>query len=167
MKKVAILMGSDNDWEIMKETVRILEEAGVETVIKVTSIHKNPEETIKLVKELEKEVEVIICGAGGAFHLAGVTAGLVSIPVIAVPLALPPFQGWDSLLASLQMPKGIPVGVMSVGKWGAVNGALFALRILGVKYAEIKEKVKKLQEKERENMKEKDKRVRKWKEQKL
>lgn len=153
-------MGSDRDWEVMKETVRVLEEAGVEVEVGVTSVHKDLEGTREIVERLNRSVDVIICGAGGAFHLAGVVAGITDLPVIAVPLALPPFEGWDALLASLQMPGGIPVAVMSVGKWGAINAGLLALRILGVKEKEVRGKVKEMREGLRKSVQEKDKRVR-------
>ncbi len=153
-------MGSDRDWEVMRETVRVLREGGVEVEVRVTSVHKDLEGTKKLVEELNQRVEAIVCGAGGAFHLAGVVAGITDLPVIAVPLALPPFEGWDALLASLQMPGGIPVAVMSVGKWGAINAGLLALRILGIKEEKVRDKVREMREGLRKSVQEKDGKVR-------
>lgn len=165
MSKVSVVMGSDRDFDIMKEAVEILQEAGVKVEVKVMSIHKSPEKTIAYAKALDKqETEVIIAGAGAAFHLAGVIAGLTTIPVIAVPLALPPFQGWDALLSSLQMPAGIPVAVMSVGKWGAKNAALFALRILALKDANLQQFLLHHREKLAKEVEEKENRVKKCRE---
>ncbi len=160
-----MVMGSDKDFEVMKEAVRILEEAGVEVETGVMSIHKSPEKTIEYAKSLEKRgVKVIIAGAGGAFHLAGVIAGLTTIPVIAVPLSLPPFEGWDSLLASLQMPSGVPVAVMSVGEWGSRNAALFALRILALKEEKFRGFLLNYRDKLARDVEDKENRVKKCRE---
>jgi len=155
-----VVMGSDKDFTVMEDTLKILKEAGVPYEVRVLSIHKSPEETYRYAKELERKgIKVVICGAGGAFHLAGVISALTTLPVIAVPLAVEPFQGMDSLLSSLQMPEGIPVAVMSVGKWGAKNAAIMALRILGVENKKIKEWIRGWGEEMRREIESKDKKV--------
>ena len=155
---VGIIMGSDSDYPVMQETVKVLDELEIGYEVKVLSAHKTPQETMEYAASAEKRgIEVIITAAGGAFHLGGVVAACTHLPVIAVPLAVEPFKGWDALFSALQMPGGIPVAVMSVGKWGARNAAIFAAKILALKYPDCKEKVAEYREKVRAEVREKSK----------
>jgi len=145
MPKVAVIMGSKSDWEYMKEAVEILRNFGVETEVKVVSAHRTPEFMVEFAKTAEKRgIEIIIAGAGGAAHLPGMTASLTHLPVIGVPIPSKNLNGLDSLLSIVQMPYGVPVATVAIG--GAKNAALLALRILGIKYPDIGEKVKKFME---------------------
>ena len=140
--KILILMGSDSDWEVMRAGMEILKEFEVPFSARVSSAHRTPERTLELVRQAEREgVEVIIAGAGAAAHLAGVIAGHTLLPVIAVPLDATSLQGLDALLATVQMPAGIPVACMAIGKAGAANAALFALQILAVNDPGLKERL--------------------------
>jgi phosphoribosylaminoimidazole carboxylase PurE protein len=140
--KILILMGSDSDWEVMRAGMEILKEFEVPFSARVSSAHRTPERTLELVRQAEREgVEVIIAGAGAAAHLAGVVAGHTLLPVIAVPLDATSLQGLDALLATVQMPAGIPVACMAIGKAGAANAALFALQILAVNDPGLKERL--------------------------
>jgi len=130
--KVLILMGSDSDWEVMSEAKKALDEMGVLCEVHVSSAHRTPERTGRLAREAAgRGIEVIICGAGAAAHLAGVVAAVTELPVLGVPLAATELRGLDALLATLQMPGGVPVGTLSIGKAGARNAGLLAARILG------------------------------------
>jgi phosphoribosylaminoimidazole carboxylase PurE protein len=128
---VGIVMGSDSDLPIMKEAARLLEELNVPYEMQIASAHRTPDRAAEYARTAaERGLRVIVAGAGGAFHLAGVVAAHTSLPVIAVPLASSPLAGLDALLAAVQMPGGVPVGVMAVGKAGAVNAGIFAAQIL-------------------------------------
>lgn len=128
---VGVLMGSDSDLAVMGEAVRVLEEFGVPCEITVASAHRSPARVEKYVRSAEERgIQVLIAGAGGAAHLAGVVASRTTLPVIAVPLASSPLTGFDALLASVQMPPGVPVAVVSVGAWGVRNAAILAVQIL-------------------------------------
>jgi 5-(carboxyamino)imidazole ribonucleotide mutase len=145
MPKVAVIMGSKSDWEYMKEAVEILRNFGVETEVRVVSAHRTPEFMVEFAKTAEKRgIEIIIAGAGGAAHLPGMTSSLTHLPVIGVPIPSKNLNGLDSLLSIVQMPYGVPVATVAIG--GAKNAALLALRILGIKYPDIAEKVKKFME---------------------
>jgi len=141
--KVLILMGSDSDWEVMSEARKALEELGVPSEVHVSSAHRTPARTGALAREAAgRGVEVIICGAGAAAHLAGVVAAETELPVLGVPLAASDLQGLDALLATVQMPAGIPVGTLAIGKAGARNAGLLAGRILARGDAAVAEKVR-------------------------
>jgi len=128
---VGIVMGSDSDLPIMNETARLLEELKVPYEMQIASAHRTPDRAAEYARSAaERGLRVIVAGAGGAFHLAGVVAAHTILPVIAVPLASSPLAGFDALLAAVQMPGGVPVGVMAVGKAGAVNAGIFAAQIL-------------------------------------
>lgn len=128
---VGIVMGSDSDLPIMTETARMLQELGVPYEVEIASAHRSPQRTSEYARSaVERGLRVIVVGAGGAFHLAGVLAAQTVLPVVAVPLATSPLDGWDSLLAAVQMPGGVPVAVMAVGKAGAVNAAILSAQIL-------------------------------------
>jgi 5-(carboxyamino)imidazole ribonucleotide mutase len=130
-ERVAILMGSQSDWEVMKPAEQVLAELGVESDVRVISAHRTPERLIRFLADAESErIGVVICGAGGAAHLAGVTASHTLLPVLGVPIESSPLRGLDALLATVQMPGGIPVGTLGVGRSGAKNAGLLAAAIL-------------------------------------
>ena len=131
--KVAIFMGSSSDSDVMDEAARFLSEMGIPYHITVTSAHRSPARTRKLVAELtEAGVQVFIVGAGGAAHLGGVVAAETALPVIGVPLGSSPLSGWDALLSTAQMPGGVPVATMAIGKAGAKNAGVLACQILAL-----------------------------------
>jgi len=146
---VGIVMGSDSDLPVMQETARLLEELNVPYEMEIASAHRAPDRAAEYARSAAgRGLRVIVAGAGGAFHLAGVVAAHTTLPVIAVPLAGSPLGGLDALLAAVQMPGGVPVGVMAVGKAGAVNAGIFAAQILatsdqtlGRRLAQYKEKL--------------------------
>ena len=138
---VGIIMGSKSDWETMKHCSETLKKFKVKHEVRVISAHRTPKRLHKFVKCAEKnKMEIIIAGAGGAAHLAGVTASLTTIPVLGIPIESK-LRGLDSLLATVQMPKGIPVGTLAIGKAGAINAALLAVSILSTKYKIILKKL--------------------------
>ncbi len=145
--KVLILMGSDSDWEAMSEAKKALDEMGISCEVHVSSAHRTPERTGRLAREATgRGVEVIICGAGAAAHLAGVVAAETELPVLGVPLATTDLRGLDALLATAQMPGGVPVGTLGIGKAGARNAGLLAARILGRADGAIAAKVREQRE---------------------
>jgi len=140
--KVAILMGSDSDLEIMKEAKSVLDEFQVESDVKVLSAHRSPELLAKYVKEApQNKISVFICGAGGAAHLAGSVGALTTLPVIGVPIDATSLRGLDALLATVQMPAGIPVATVAVGKSGARNAGILATQILALADPELQKKL--------------------------
>ena len=142
MKFVSVLMGSKSDYEIMREAVKILEKFQVPYELLITSAHRTPERTHNYVKEAEeKGAKVFICGAGMAAHLAGVVASLTTRPVIGVPMPSGMMDGLDALLSTVQMPGGMPVATLAVGKAGAKNAAYLALQILANSDEELKVKL--------------------------
>jgi 5-(carboxyamino)imidazole ribonucleotide mutase len=129
--RVAILMGSPNDYEEMKPAEEVLKRLGVETDVRVISAHRTPDRLQRFLSGAEDAgVEVLICGAGGAAHLAGVTAAHTLLPVLGVPIQNSPLSGLDSLLSTVQMPGGIPVATFGIGRSGAKNAGLFAAAML-------------------------------------
>ena len=129
--RVAILMGSPNDYEEMKPAEEVLKRLAVETDVRVISAHRTPERLERFLAGAEDAgIEVVICGAGGAAHLAGVTAAHTLLPVLGVPIQASPLSGLDSLLSTVQMPGGIPVATFGIGKSGAKNAGLFAAAML-------------------------------------
>jgi phosphoribosylamine--glycine ligase len=133
-EKVLILMGSDSDLPVMEGTAKMLQEFKIPYRMTVSSAHRTPDRTVKLVRDAEKKgVEVIIAGAGAAAHLAGVIAAHTTLPVIGVPIDSSPLEGIDSLYSTVQMPPGIPVATMAVGRAGAKNAGIFAAQIIGLK----------------------------------
>ena len=140
---VGILMGSESDWPIMAETAKILEKLNVPFEVNVSSAHRSPALTREYALKAEKRgLKVIIAGAGGAAHLAGVVASETILPVIGVPMETSSLKGADSLYSTVQMPGGIPVATMAIGKAGAKNAALFAACILSLKSAVFKKRLK-------------------------
>ena len=130
---VSIVMGSDSDLEIMREAGKVLDEFGIDYEIDVTSAHRSPDRTADYARKAAgRGIRVIIAGAGGAAHLAGVIAAHTTVPVIGVPIPSTPLQGMDSLLATVQMPAGIPVAAVAIGKPGATNAGILAAQVLAL-----------------------------------
>jgi phosphoribosylaminoimidazole carboxylase PurE protein len=140
--KVAIIMGSDSDMPVMNEATRILEENGVDFEVKILSAHRSPDDVTKFAQSARKNgLRVIIAGAGGAAHLAGVIASHTTLPVIGVPMETKELKGLDSLLSIVQMPSGVPVATVTIGKTGARNAAILALEILSLQDNRIEKKL--------------------------
>lgn len=145
--KVAILMGSDSDLDTMRETVSVLEKFGVGYDIKVLSAHRTPDLVVKYVRSARaRGIQVLIGAAGGAAHLAGTIAANTTLPVIGVPIETSSLSGLDSLLSTVQMPSGIPVATVAIGKGGASNAGYLAIQILAASDASM---VRKLEEHKR------------------
>jgi 5-(carboxyamino)imidazole ribonucleotide mutase len=137
---VGIIMGSTSDWETMEHASNTLKGIGVRHETRVVSAHRTPDLLFQYAESAEKRgIEVIIAGAGGAAHLPGMTASKTVLPVLGVPVESQALKGLDSLLSIAQMPGGIPVGTLAIGKAGAINAALLAAAILGAKYPHIRE----------------------------
>jgi len=136
--RVAVYMGSDSDLSTMVEAARVLEKIGIPYELEVTSAHRTPDRTVELVRGArERGVRVFVVGAGAAAHLAGVVAAHTTLPVLGVPLSASDLQGLDALLATVQMPAGIPVGTLAIGKAGAANAAWLAASILALSDAAL------------------------------
>lgn len=143
--KVAVIMGSTSDYEIMSAAIKVLEEFGVEYEKKVISAHRTPDLMCEYAKSArERGIGVIIAGAGGAAHVAGVVAGMTTVPVIGVPIQTKALGGMDSLLSIVQMPGGIPVATMAIN--GAKNAGLFAVQILALTDSALAQKLMKFRE---------------------
>lgn len=139
---VSVVMGSDFDLPVMQETTRILDTFGIPYEVFLTSAHRSPERTSSFARQAaQRGIKVIIVGAGAAAHLAGVIASQTILPVIGVPLKATSFMGLDALLSTVQMPGGIPVATMAVGRAGAKNAALLAIRILSLDDEGLREKL--------------------------
>tara|TARA_B100001250_G_scaffold408603_1_gene431309 strand:- start:506 stop:997 length:492 start_codon:yes stop_codon:yes gene_type:complete len=140
---VGVIMGSKSDWEIMKNCCDTLKLLKIKFDARVISAHRTPRRLEKFISYAERNnYEVIIAAAGGAAHLAGVTASLTTIPILGVPMTSIT-KGIDSLLSTVQMPAGVPVATLAIGKPGAINAALFSAHILSIKYPKIKQNLKK------------------------
>ena len=140
--QVSIVMGSDSDLEIMREAGKALEGFGIEYEIDVTSAHRSPDRTAEFARQAAgRGIRVIIAGAGGAAHLAGVIAAHTTLPVIGVPIPSTSLNGMDSLLSTVQMPAGIPVATVAIGKPGATNAGILAAQIIGVGDAGVAKKL--------------------------
>ena len=140
--QVGVIMGSDSDFPVMEKTLSILKKFDIPYYVTVSSAHRTPDKASKLAIEAKaKGIKVLICGAGHAAHLAGVIAAHTTLPVIGVPIDSSALQGMDSLLATVQMPPGIPVSTMAIGKSGAHNAGIFAAQILGVSDPAMAEKL--------------------------
>jgi len=136
---VGVIMGSHSDWEVMQHTVKQLEALGVPCEARVISAHRTPDVLFEYASTAaQRGLEIIIAAAGGAAHLAGVTAAKTSLPVLGVPMESASLKGLDSLLSMVQMPGGVPVGTLAIGKPGAINAALLATAMLGNKYPEYR-----------------------------
>src|SRR5213082_852860 len=145
---VSIVMGSDSDLEVMREVAKALEGFGIAYEMDIASAHRSPARTAEYARRAAgRGVRVIIAGAGGAAHLAGVIAAETTLPVIGVPIPSTSLQGMDSLLATVQMPAGIPVATVAIGKAGATNAAILAAQIIALSDAEMANKMKAHKEK--------------------
>jgi 5-(carboxyamino)imidazole ribonucleotide mutase len=141
---VGIIMGSTSDWDTMTHAAQTLDELGVPYETRVVSAHRTPDLLFSYASEAEKRgIEVVIAGAGGAAHLPGMAASKTVLPVFGVPVESKALKGLDSLLSIAQMPGGIPVGTLAIGKAGAINAALLAAAALGNKYPKIRESLRK------------------------
>jgi 5-(carboxyamino)imidazole ribonucleotide mutase len=150
---VGVIMGSASDWETMEHVATTLAAMGVPHETRVVSAHRTPDLLFEYASSAEQRgVEVIIAGAGGAAHLPGMTASKTVLPVLGVPVESKTLKGLDSLLSIAQMPGGIPVGTLAIGKAGAINAALLAAAILGAKHPEIREALRKFRAEQTERV---------------
>jgi 5-(carboxyamino)imidazole ribonucleotide mutase len=153
--KVAIVMGSDSDLPVMREAVKVFDEYGIPYEVKVLSAHRSPEDTANFAKSARRRgIKIIIAGAGGAAHLAGVVAGHTTLPVIGVPMATKDLAGIDSLFSTVQMPSGIPVATVAIG--GAKNAAILAAQILSLGDKRVEKKLAALKKSLAEGVREKN-----------
>jgi len=150
---VAVIMGSKSDWDTMRQTDELLTKFDVPHECRVLSAHRTPAETAEYVSQAEgRGVEVIIAAAGGAAHLAGVCAAHTVLPVLGVPMESASLKGMDSLLSTVQMPAGIPVGTLAIGPAGARNAALLAIAILANRRPELRERLRRYRAEQREKV---------------
>jgi phosphoribosylaminoimidazole carboxylase PurE protein len=157
---VSIVMGSDSDLDIMREAASALEGFGITYEIDVTSAHRSPDRTADYARNAaSRGIRVIIAGAGGAAHLAGVIAAHTTLPVIGVPISATSLNGMDSLLATVQMPAGIPVATVAIGKPGATNAGILAAQILGIADSAISQKLAAHKEKLAKGVEEKSRKL--------
>ena len=154
--KVSIVMGSQSDYKTMKLSTKILKSLKIQHEIKIVSAHRTPKRMYDFAKNAKKnKISVIIAGAGGSAHLPGMIASLTSIPVIGVPIESKKLKGLDSLLSIAQMPKGIPVGTVAIGKDGAINAALLAASIIAISNKDVRNKLNSLRDKQTKSVKKK------------
>ena len=159
---VGILMGSDSDVEVMEEASAVLQKFGVFSEMVITSAHRSPKRTTVYATSAEQRgIKVLICGAGHAAHLAGVIAAHTILPVIGVPIDSSSLKGLDSILSTVQMPAGIPVATMAIGKSGARNAGLLSIEILALSDVGLKKKLMDYREDMEKQVAEKDKKLRK------
>ena len=160
MTFVAVLMGSDSDWPTLQATAETLDSLSIAYEVRVSSAHRTPTETIEYVQDAEqRDCRVFICAAGLAAHLAGAVAAHTTRPVIGVPMDGGPLNGFDALLSTVQMPGGIPVATVAIGKAGAKNAAYLAAQMLALSDEAIATKLKEDREKNRESIKNKNSEV--------
>jgi len=155
-KRVGVVMGSDSDLPTMQETIDTLREFGLDFDVDVISCHRTPSRAHEYASQAESRYAVIIAGAGGAAHLGGVMAGMTTVPVIGVPMHTSSLQGVDSLYSMLQMPGGVPVAVMGIGKSGARNAAVFAAEMLAASDPALRERLKEYKKKMADQVVKKD-----------
>ena len=161
---VSIVMGSDSDLEIMREAGKALDDFGIGYEIDVTSAHRSPDRSADYAKNAAgRGIRVIIAGAGGAAHLAGVIAAHTTLPVIGVPIPSTSLNGMDSLLSTVQMPAGIPVATVSIGKWGATNAGILAAQMIGLSDEGVAKKLVAHKEKLARGVEEKSRKMREGK----
>jgi 5-(carboxyamino)imidazole ribonucleotide mutase len=147
---VGIVMGSKSDLPTMQATLDTLSSLGIAHEVRVMSAHRTPDVVAEYARTAESRgIEVLIAAAGGAAHLAGIVASMTVLPVLGVPMQTSSLNGLDSLLSTVQMPGGVPVATLAIGKAGATNAAILAAEILGTKYPEIRQRVKNLREENR------------------
>lgn len=150
---VGIIMGSTSDWDTMQHAAETLEQLGISHEVRVVSAHRTPDLLFEYAGEAEgRGIEVIIAGAGGAAHLPGMVASKSALPILGVPVQSKALNGMDSLLSIVQMPAGIPVGTLAIGRAGAVNAALLAASILGNKYPEYRKALHTFREQQTEKV---------------
>ena len=160
--KVAIVMGSDSDLPVMNEAAQVLKEFDVEFEIHVMSAHRSPHQVAQYATSArEKGFKVFIAGAGGAAHLAGVVAAHTTLPVIGIPIDSTPLQGFDALLATVQMPAGIPVATVAVGKTGGRNAGILAVQMLALSDQTLADKLAQFKQKLADGVREKDEQLQK------
>ncbi|HSD59615.1 MAG TPA: 5-(carboxyamino)imidazole ribonucleotide mutase [Burkholderiales bacterium] len=148
---VGILMGSTSDWEVMQQAARQLKDFGVPYEARALSAHRTPDQVAEYVRAAAgRGIKVMIAGAGGAAHLAGVVAAHTTLPVLGVPMPSKHLQGLDSLLSTVQMPKGIPVATLAIGDAGAANAGLFAIAILALTDGDLARKLQEFRRKQAE-----------------
>jgi len=153
---VGIIMGSDSDLPVMQEAFEVLTNFGIPAEITVASAHRSPQRVSEYARSAKRRgLKVLIAGAGGAAHLAGVLAAETSLPVIGVPIESSPLTGWDALLSTVQMPAGVPVATMAVGKAGAKNAAILAAQILALANSKLQERLEHFKEELAEKVAEK------------
>jgi len=146
---VAIIMGSDSDWPIMKHAAEVLDDFNISYEAQVVSAHRTPDLMFKFSEDAEKKgFQVIIAGAGGAAHLPGMVASKTTLPVLGVPVPSKHLEGHDSLLSIVQMPKGIPVATFAIGEPGSYNAGLFAISLIAVNDEEVNQKLKDFRKKQ-------------------
>jgi len=140
--RVGIVMGSDSDLEVLRETIKVLDDLRIPHEVVVASAHRTPEQTRRYATRAERRgIRVLIAGAGGAAALPGFLASLTSLPIIGVPINSSPLNGLDALLSIAQMPKGVPVATVAVGKWGAANAGILAAQILALSDAKVRKRL--------------------------
>jgi 5-(carboxyamino)imidazole ribonucleotide mutase len=140
---VGLIMGSKSDWDTMQHAAQILDALGIAHETKIVSAHRTPDLLFEYAESAEQRgIEVIIAGAGGAAHLPGMAAAKTTIPVLGVPVESKALQGIDSLLSIVQMPAGVPVGTLAIGKPGAINAALLAASIVSINRPELRERLR-------------------------
>jgi len=155
-EKVGVVMGSQSDWDTMKNAVKILEKLSVPYEVNIVSAHRTPDRLYDYAKSAKRKgIKVIIAGAGGAAHLPGMLASMTYIPVLGVPILSKALSGMDSLLSIAQMPSGIPVGTLAIGDAGACNAGIMAAQILAINNKSIETKVKNYRIKQTKSVKEK------------
>jgi len=161
--KIAIVMGSDSDLPTMKSTVKVLAKFEVPFELRVLSAHRSPEAAHNFAREAEQRgIRILIAGAGGAAHLAGVLAANTTLPVIGVPMATDRAGGLDSLLSTIQMPRGVPVATMGIGSSGAQNAALLAVQILALCDDRLAKDIRDFRKQLAESVEEADRKVQEW-----
>ena len=150
---VGVIMGSRSDWETMSHAAKTLDSLSVPCEVRILSAHRTPDQLLEYAATAEaRGLEVIIAAAGGAAHLAGVTAAKTLLPVLGVPMESASLKGMDSLLSTVQMPAGIPVGTLAIGRPGAVNAALFATAMLESKYPQYRDALRRYREAQTERI---------------
>jgi len=158
--RVALLLGSDSDLERMRPAVDLLREFGLSPIVRILSAHRTPEETARFTAGAREEgFQVLLAAAGGAAHLAGAVAARTTLPVIGIPLDNPPLGGLDALLATVQMPGGVPVATVGLGRGGPRNAALLALRILALSDASLGKRLEAFGKEQHDRVLEKDRRL--------
>lgn len=151
--RIGIIMGSQSDWPVLSSAHDILDELGVAHECRIVSAHRTPDRMFAYAKEAESRgIQVIIAGAGGAAHLPGMVAALTHLPVFGVPMESAALKGMDSLLSIVQMPKGVPVGTLAIGKAGAINAALLAASVISLQDEEVRDRLKAFRKAQTDNV---------------